>query len=134
MAALKYYYFPAYEVMNDELRDYRFYAPDMVHPSAQAVDYLWEIFLRDWASDDARAFVRQWQSVLSGLNHRPFLPESETYRKFLLNLKQKMRSLREKYPNLALRNEERILSQRLSEIQDGHDEAAGADSEPFVTD
>lgn len=128
---LTYYYFPAYEIMNDELRDYRFYAPDMVHPSSQAADYLWERFLCDWADDSAQTFVGEWQPVLKGLNHRPFQSQSESYRNFLLNLRQKISALREKYPNLALRNEERTLSQRLSLFSAPSDTGMEAPAEPL---
>lgn len=75
-------YFPAYEIINDELRDYRFYKPDMLHPSEQAVEYIWERLTEVYFSDGARQFVKEWQPIKEALGHRPFNPESEEYKAF----------------------------------------------------
>ena len=75
-------YFPAYEVVVDELRDYRFYAEDMAHPSRQAVDYVWECFVEHCVDDAARLFMQRWAKVVRALEHRPFNPESEAHRTF----------------------------------------------------
>ena len=76
-------YFPAYEIMNDELRDYRFYQPDMLHPSEQAVDYIYELFAETYFSADAKEMVREWQPIKAALAHRPFNPDSEEHKAFL---------------------------------------------------
>ena len=76
-------YFPAYEIMNDELRDYRFYQPDMLHPSEQAVDYIYELFAETYFSADAKEMVREWQPIKAALAHRPFNPDSEEHKVFL---------------------------------------------------
>lgn len=76
-------YFPAYEIMNDELRDYRFYAPDMLHPSAQAVEYIYERFKDTYFAEDTIRMVEEWQPVKRALGHRPFNADSEEYRAFL---------------------------------------------------
>ena len=76
-------YFPAYEIMNDELRDYRFYEPDMLHPSTQAVDYIYERFKEVFFSKDATQMEKEWQPISQAMRHRPFSPESEEYRSFL---------------------------------------------------
>lgn len=76
-------YFPAYEIVNDELRDYRFYQPDMLHPSEQTVDYIYEKFSDTYFSDDAKQMVREWQPIKAALSHRPFNPDGDEYRKFL---------------------------------------------------
>ena len=76
-------YFPAYEIMNDELRDYRFYQPDMLHPSEQAVDYIYELFAETYFSADAKQMVREWQPIKAALAHRPFNPDSEEHKAFL---------------------------------------------------
>lgn len=94
-------YFPAYEIVNDELRDYRFYAEDMLHPSAQAVDYIWEIIHDHLLSDEARAFVREWEPLRRALQHRPFHPESEEYKAFMDKTMLKITELSEKYPTFA---------------------------------
>lgn len=66
-------YFPAFEIMNDDLRDYRFYAPDLVHPSAEAVDYIWEKFMERYLSPPSRALLAEGERVTKRLNHRPIV-------------------------------------------------------------
>ena len=68
-------YFPAYEIVNDELRDYRFYAADMLHPSEQAVEYIWEVFSDAYFSPEAKRFVEEWRPLKEALGHKPFRPE-----------------------------------------------------------
>lgn len=75
-------YFPAYEIMNDELRDYRFHAPDMIHPSAQAIEYIWERFGDTFFSTTTRQYLKEWHPIREALDHRPFSPTSEEYLKF----------------------------------------------------
>lgn len=96
------HYFPAYEIVNDELRDYRFYAADMLHPSEQAVDYIWERLCETYLSDRARQFLSEWQPVRQALGHKPFAPESEAYRTFMNKTMLKVEELRKKYGNFAL--------------------------------
>lgn len=96
------HYFPAYEIVNDELRDYRFYAADMLHPSEQAVDYIWERLCETYLSDRARQFLSEWQPIRLALGHKPFAPESETYRTFMDKTMLKVEELRKKYGNFAL--------------------------------
>ena len=95
-------YFPAYEIINDELRDYRFYAEDMLHPSAQAVEYIWQRFSEVYLSDEAKAFIKEWQPIKAALNHKPFNPESQEYRIFMDKTMLKVAELQKKYPNFAL--------------------------------
>lgn len=82
-------YFPAYEIVNDELRDYRFYKPDMLHPSEQAVEYIWQRLSETYFSAEAQRFVKEWQPIKEALGHRPFNPEAEEYRAFLKETKRK---------------------------------------------
>ena len=96
------YYFPAYEILNDELRDYRFYAADMLHPSDQAVEYISERFADVCFSDEAKRFVKAWQPIKAAFRHRPFNPESAEYKAFINNAKQQAVKLREKYDGLEL--------------------------------
>ena len=95
-------YFPAYEIVNDELRDYRFYAEDMLHPSAQAVEYIWQRFSEVYLSDAAKAFIKEWQPIKAALNHKPFNPESQEYRIFMDKTMLKVAELQKKYPNFAV--------------------------------
>ncbi|MBO7051762.1 MAG: GSCFA domain-containing protein [Prevotella sp.] len=90
-------YFPAYEIMNDELRDYRFYEPDMLHPSAQAVDYIYERFKELFFSKDATQMEKEWQPISQALKHRPFNPDSEEYRAFLEKAKNDEQRFIEKW-------------------------------------
>ena len=94
-------YFPAYEIVNDELRDYRFYAEDMIHPSGQAVEYIWERLVDTYFSDDAKHYLEKWRPLKEALGHRPFNAESEEYRLFMQKTREKIAALSKKYPNFA---------------------------------
>ena len=93
-------YFPAYEILNDELRDYRFYQEDMLHPSQQAVDYIWERLVETCFSDEAKTFMDEWRPVKQALSHRPFDASSDDYLRFQEQTRLRIKSLQEKYPVL----------------------------------
>lgn len=93
-------YFPAYEIVNDELRDYRFYDPDMIHPSPQAVEYIWERMVETCMSDEAKEFLKAWKPIKEALAHHPFHPESEEYKAFLCKVMEKKERLHDKYPDM----------------------------------
>ena len=95
-------YFPAYEIINDELRDYRFYKEDMLHPSDQAVEYIWQRLTEVYFSVEAKAFLTEWAPLKAVLNHRPFDPDSEDYKALMDKTMLKVAALSEKYPNFAL--------------------------------
>jgi len=76
------HYFPAYEILNDDLRDYRFYADDLVHPSPQAVEYVWEKFSAAVLSEQARRLLPDVRHIVVAAAHRPRNPQSATYREF----------------------------------------------------
>lgn len=86
-------YFPAYEIILDELRDYRFYQPDMLHPSDQAVEYIWQQFVEAYFSERAKQFLQEWKPIKEALAHRPFNPESDTYRQFIEKAHQQEKDL-----------------------------------------
>jgi GSCFA family len=90
-------YFPSYEIMMDELRDYRFYADDMIHPSPMAIDYIWERFTATQIDANAIATMELIQTIQKGLAHRPFNPNSESHQKFEANLKEKIATLEAQY-------------------------------------
>ena len=90
-------YFPAYEIMNDELRDYRFYKEDMLHPSEQAVEYIWEQFRATYFGKAAELFLEDWRPIREALGHKPFNPESEEHQKFIARTEEKKRQFEEKY-------------------------------------
>ncbi len=87
------YYFPSYEIVNDELRDYRFYAPDMLHPSAQAVDYIYERMAETLFAPATHEFLRAWKPIREALAHQPFHPESAEYQAFLAKAREQEREL-----------------------------------------
>ena len=93
-------YCPAYEIVNDELRDYRFYAEDMLHPSQQAVAYIWERFAEAFFSEDTRRFLEEWRPIKEALAHRPFRPDSDEYKEFLAATMRKAELLARKYPDM----------------------------------
>ena len=90
-------YFPAYEIVLDELRDYRFYAEDMLHPSGVAVDYIWQRLVQSAMNPAMRKYLQEYAPIRSGLCHKPLNPEAAAYRKFLANLEEKAKMLRVKY-------------------------------------
>lgn len=91
-------YFPAYEIMLDELRDYRFYAEDMVHPSSVAIDYIWERF-GDYCFDSKTiALNKEIEEIMRALAHRPFDEQSDSYRRFIGNTLQKIEAIKTREP------------------------------------
>ena len=94
-------YFPAYEILMDELRDYRYYAADMLHPSDVAVEYIWQQLVEHYFSPRAKDFLREWTPLKAALNHRPFNPDSEEYRAFMDKTMLKVAELQKKYPTFA---------------------------------
>ncbi|AOW09382.1 GSCFA domain-containing protein [Flavobacterium gilvum] len=90
-------YFPSYEIMMDELRDYRFYAEDMLHPNSVAIDYIWKRFREAAISETAYPTMDEVESIQKGLQHRPFNPNSESHQKFEAHLKEKIAKLAVQY-------------------------------------
>lgn len=91
-------YFPSYEIMMDELRDYRFYAEDMIHPSQVAIDYIWKRFSETWISEEAISTLQEIENIQKGLNHRPFNEKSEQHLAFLGKLQQRIAVLERQFP------------------------------------
>ena len=97
-------YFPSYEIMMDELRDYRFYASDMLHPNQVAIDYIWQRFSESNISPETHSIMEEVETIQKSLTHKPFNPNSEEYKKFLENLNQKINVLALKFPHINLKN------------------------------
>lgn len=95
-------YFPAYEIVNDELRDYRFYADDMLHPSSVAVEYIWQRMVETFFSDEAKTFLREWAPLKKGFSHRPLNPDGEEYKAFLAKLHADAERLKQRYKDMPL--------------------------------
>lgn len=91
-------YFPSYEVMMDELRDYRFYTADMIHPNQVAVDYIWKRFVEGWISEQATSTMKEVEAIQKGMAHKPFNPNTEQHKKFLKVLEKKKEALQQKLP------------------------------------
>ncbi len=91
-------YFPAYELFMDELRDYRFYAADLVHPNEIAIAYIWEKFRQVWISENTSEVMQKVSEIQRGLTHRPFNPDSTAHKKFENTLKDQIRQLKQEYP------------------------------------
>ncbi|MCF0209516.1 MAG: GSCFA domain-containing protein [Bacteroidaceae bacterium] len=91
------YYFPAYEIVLDELRDYRFYSSDMIHPSEQAVDYIFERFRETYFSTETNAFFTEYQPIKQAFNHKPFNPDSKEYKSFLATAQENLKVFHAKW-------------------------------------
>lgn len=92
-------YFPSYEIMMDELRDYRFYTEDMLHPNQTAIDYIWIKFFENYVAEKEFEVMQQVCDIQKALHHRPFHPNSESHLKFLENLNKKINTLVKKHPH-----------------------------------
>lgn len=90
-------YFPSYEIVMDELRDYRFYKEDMIHPNKTAIDYIWEKFSNAWISENSKSTMEEVDLIQKRLTHIPFNPNSEQHQQFLKNTQQKINALQNKY-------------------------------------
>ena len=94
-------YFPAYEIQMDELRDYRFYDSDLLHPNELAADYIWDIFKECWIADAAYPVMDTVMEIQKGLQHRPFNPDSRAHQQFRQALVARMDALRNKFPGIT---------------------------------
>lgn len=106
-------YFPAYEVMMDELRDYRFYADDMLHPSPLAIEYIWRRFTENYLPKETQAILKEWEDIQKAMNHKPFQPQSEAYRRFILQTLLKMERISEKIHSFEISKEIEIVKSKL---------------------
>jgi hypothetical protein len=99
------YYFPAYEIMIDELRDYRFYAADKLHPSEEAKEYLWEKFISAFLRDETKEILRNVERILNSVKHKPRFPSTKAFQKFIDDITENIRKLRKEYPFLDFNDE-----------------------------
>ena len=94
-------YFPSYEIMMDELRDYRFYAEDMIHPNKTAINYIWEKFADTYFSEETKSTMAEVDAIQKGILHRPFHENSEQHQQFLKKLEIKKEKIKAKLPFIA---------------------------------
>ncbi len=95
------FYFPSYEIMMDELRDYRFYKEDMIHPNQTAVNYIWEAFQNVWISSESSKIMDEIATIQRGLEHKPFNPNSEAHLQFIQHLQSKQAEIQSKIPHIS---------------------------------
>lgn len=98
-------YFPAYELLLDDLRDYRFFADDMLHPNKQAVDYIWEKFSETYFDDQTKRLIKQVQKIKQAAAHRPLKPDTDEYRKFAQKQLAKIEELKQQCSQLQFDQE-----------------------------
>lgn len=106
-------YFPAYEIMMDELRDYRFYADDMLHPSSLAIEHIWDRFSQNRLSKESYETLKEWHDIRKAINHKPFQPDSKAYKQFILQTLLKMERINKKMPSFDLSKEMEIVRSKL---------------------
>jgi hypothetical protein len=94
------FYFPSYELIIDDLRDYRFYAEDMVHPNYQSTQYVWEKFCNACIEGKTRAFMNELDQLNNAIKHRPMHPKSVDHIKFMDKYKQITLDLSSRFPAL----------------------------------
>lgn len=94
------FYFPSFEIMMDELRDYRFYANDLFHPSELAIEYIWQRFSSIAFSKETKSIIEECEKIEKLLQHKPIHPQSEEYKRFLSQTVLKIEQLNRKYPKL----------------------------------
>lgn len=99
------YYFPAYELVIDVLRDYRFYDIDMVHPNYQATHFVLEKFMQSFVSEESQRLSEDIQKIVTARKHKPFQPSTEAHKRFLRSNYEKAVAIREKFPFLKLEEE-----------------------------
>jgi len=93
-------YFPSYELMMDELRDYRFYAKDMIHPNETAIEYIWEKFVEVWLASNTSSTMKKIEKVQKGMLHKPFNENSDQHQKFLVKLNVLKSEIQTEFPHL----------------------------------
>ena len=108
------YYFHSYELMMDDLREYRFYAEDMVHPSQLAVDYIWEKFLTACINSKTFTTLQEIKKIKTALNHRPFQPETTTYKDFLNKNLIKIEKLKLQFPEMGFLDEIQTINNQIN--------------------
>ncbi len=103
------FYFPAYELVIDDLRDYRFFAEDMVHPNYAATNYVWEKFIAACIDEPSQQLMKEIAVIMAARNHKPFNPSSEQHKKFLQTHLEKVRKLQLQFSHLDLKEEENFF-------------------------
>ncbi len=104
--SMQTHYFPSYEMMMDDLRDYRFYNADMVHPNQVAIEYIWEHFRKTWIDPSIYPVLTEVEAIQRSLDHLPFNEDSEEHQVFLKNLSVKIDQLLGRFPHMEFKKKE----------------------------
>jgi GSCFA family len=107
------FYFPAYEIMMDDLRDYRFYDEDLVHPNKMAVNYIWDLFKQTFIESSEFEIMKKIDETVNATNHRPFNVKTEAHQKFIINSLKKIEKIESKNKKINLEKEKKILNAQL---------------------
>ena len=91
------FYFPAYELVLDDLRDYRFYAEDMIHPNVVAENYIWTKFIQTHFTESSTLFLKEWESILKSMAHKPFQTSTLVYQQFIQDMITQLKQIEIKY-------------------------------------
>lgn len=108
-------YFPSYEIFMDELRDYRFYAEDMIHAGNQGINYVWEKFQETYISDEVSHVMKSVEKLIKATQHKPYNPKGNEYKTFLTAQLKKAEEIDKKYPNVNIEKEKNLLKNQLQE-------------------
>jgi len=106
-------YFPSYEIMMDDLRDYRFYNDDMIHPSPIAINYIWEKFMESVFHYDSKKLMREIHKINQAIEHRAFQPHSESHQKFLKATLANIEAIEKQHSTLKFEEEKRVIAERI---------------------
>ena len=106
----KVFYFPAYELIIDVLRDYRFYKTDLVHPTDAATGFVFENFCNAYVDEPGKKLLEEIKNIVSAMNHKPFQKESEAYKKFMSVQLAKIKMIAERFPAIDFTNEKKYFS------------------------
>lgn len=106
-------YFPSYEIVMDELRDYRFYHEDMIHMNSTSVKYIWDRFTDTFMEKHTLDYMKKIQKIISAAQHRPFNPNTESHQKFIQSTFLNMEILEKQLPNLSFGTERKLMRENL---------------------
>lgn len=106
-------YFPSYEIVMDELRDYRFYHEDMIHMNSTATNYIWSRFTGTFMNKPTLDYIKKIKKMISAAQHRPFNPDTESHQKFIQKIINEMECLENELPNLSFDIERKLMRENL---------------------
>ena len=111
------FYFPAYEIVMDQLRDYRFYTEDMLHPTELTQNYIWERFSNTYFNNDTQEINAEWQKINKAMSHRPYNSNSNEYKQFLTRTISNLKAFEDRYTHLSCFDEKQQLTQLLKSLK-----------------